>query len=131
MAMLEKEFLGIFLTDNPLDKYRNIFLKYCAVTRGDVEAIREKCLRDKRESGFFGGVVIAIKVFTTRNGDEMAHVQIETIPGVYQTVCFNKEWHKLKKLLQVGNSIILKVSTTKTGDFVCRDARHVEQIKKR
>ena len=131
IAMMEKEFLGIFLTDNPLDKYRNIFLKYCAVTKGDVEAIREKCLRDKRESGFFGGVVIAIKVFTTRNGDEMAHIQIETIPGVYQTVCFNKEWYKLKKLLQVGNSIILKVSTTKTGDFVCRDARHVEQIKKR
>ena len=55
----------------------------------------------------------------------MAHVQIETIPGIYNVVCFPKEWERYGGHLNVGMLMMLKVGTTKDGDLVLRMAKEI------
>lgn len=129
IAVIEKDYLGVFLTNDPLDKYREKFMKYCATTEADIENIRKRCEKDRKASGFLGGVIVGRKAFLTRNGDEMARVEVETIPGVYTIVCFPNEWAMIGSVFKLGNPVIVKVNTTKSGDFACRDARHIERVR--
>lgn len=100
-AKWEKETLGVYLTQHPLEKYG--FKSLAEFKEGD--------------NALQGGEISDVSVIRDKNNKEMAFIMIDTLFGVVKVVVFATKWkHKeLQELCKVGNIAFIKGKKSGNG----------------
>ncbi|CAN5472616.1 DNA polymerase III subunit alpha [soil metagenome] len=111
-ANYEKEFLGFFLTEHPLNKYRVEMMSFSHTRSGEISAIAEELVgEDSREITMLG-CVSAVKMMTDKNGKRWAIVTIEDLEGSFEVKFFTKSYETNRELLEPDRVIQVKGKLT-------------------
>jgi len=95
----EKELLGMFISDNPLNKIRGYFM-------GRTTPIKDlRGMRDD-EKVKIGGMLASIKKIKTRKGDPMLFVTMEDLTSSTELVVFTRVLEKHQDVFEEGNIVI-------------------------
>lgn len=87
MLRLEREHLGFYVTDHPLDLYEEDLERHGAVTYGDFHELPHRFK--------VAGIVVSVRTHQARNG-QMAWVSIENeINEMTDITCFNNIWSEM------------------------------------
>lgn len=114
----EKELLGLYLSEHPLDSYAGYLRKH-------VQAIEEVTTDMEGRSVKVGGIITSARKITTRNGEPMAFVAIEDKTGSLELIVFPKLYAKNPDAWLV-DSVIGATGKVNTKD---RDGRPSGEIK--
>ncbi len=101
--MYEKELLGYYLTDHPLNNYKKIIDKFSSCTIEEI--ITGEYVFDKVK---LGGIVTKLKVNKTKKNDNMAVFSLEDLTGQIEVLVFPKLYEETKDLLKNDSVIFLK-----------------------
>jgi DNA polymerase-3 subunit alpha len=122
MLNWERELIGLYITDHPLNEYQAILTKIVSYFSGQLgEANHEEKVR-------VAGMVTVVKPYSTKAGKPMGFVTIEDIQGTIELVLFTRTWERYKEQLKDGQVIIVegKVDTTNTPPKVLADIIRTE-----
>ena len=123
----ERELLGIYLTQHPLDDYKHSLKK-------NTTAINELKDDGSDKKITIGGMISDVRLITTRNGAKMGFIILEDLTGSIELVLFPKilkdslsYWVK-DKVVKVNGTVSsrngeLKFAVESTG-FVAKDSKN-------
>ena len=99
---MERELLGLYLSDNPLNAYLPALRKSVTHYTGQ--------LRDTvhQSKVVVGGRVLSHRTTTTKKGQEMAFAVLEDLQGTVEMVIFPKAWQKSKELIRNNEVVLVK-----------------------
>lgn len=102
--LMEKEFLGFYLSGNPLANYEETFKSFLA---GDVASLRDM---ESGKAVRVGGSVRSTKtIFTKKKGDKMAFVTLEDAMGTsMELVIFPSLYSQVSELLSEDTPVIVE-----------------------
>jgi len=98
----EKELLGVYVTDHPLNAKLPLLSKLVTHWVGDLEAAA------KDEVVIVAGEIVRHRNLTTKNGDEMAFAALEDHQGTIELVLFPRVWKDARPWFEVGKIVIAK-----------------------
>ena len=102
LLKLEKEVLGLYVSDHPLSAIRDQLRRKSDSTVGELERRRDG------EVVTIGGIVSSLRHMTTKRGDAMVFLQMEDITGGIETVVFNTLYEKTRELCVTDRILIVK-----------------------
>ena len=102
LLKLEKEVLGLYVSDHPLSAIRDQLRRKSDSTVGELERRRDG------EVVTIGGIVSSLRHMTTKRGDAMVFLQMEDITGGIETVVFNTLYEKVRELCVTDRILIVK-----------------------
>lgn len=107
MLMLEKECSGMYFTGHLLDGYS----KHMAAAKttpiiklSDPEQNREFAERDRVT---VAGMISAVSVKSTKNGDKMAFINLEDKYGEIECILFPKVYEKVSYMIRLDSAVIV------------------------
>ena len=105
----EKEFVGMYLSSHPLDRYRFEIETFtdCPLS-GLQERIDECESSDKTGRASVAGIVTDVKSITTRNGTPGARVIVEDYSGTYEFALFGKDYETWLPFMQLHAQIFIE-----------------------
>ncbi len=109
--VLEKENLGVYLSDHPLNDLEEIIAKQTTLTSealrraGEQPEVTE--VRDGMEATV-AGILVQKKTLVTRNGQLMAFIDIEDFYGLIEVVVFPRVYEACSNCLQEDNILLIK-----------------------
>ena len=102
MLNWERELIGLYITDHPLNEYQATLAQIVSYFSAQLtEAAHEEKVR-------VAGLVTAVRPYTTKTGKGMGFVTIEDIQGNIELVLFPKTWDKHRDILTVGQIVIVE-----------------------
>ena len=102
MLNWERELIGLYITDHPLNEYQAILAQIVSYFSGQLsEATHEEKVR-------VAGLITVVRPYTTKTGKAMGFVTIEDIQGTIELVMFPKTWTKFNDKMVVGQIIIVE-----------------------
>ncbi len=102
MLSWERELIGLYITDHPLNEYQAILAQIVSYFSGQLsEATHEEKVR-------VAGLITIVRPYTTKTGKAMGFVTIEDIQGTIELVMFPKTWVKFNDKMVVGQIIIVE-----------------------
>jgi len=102
MLNWERELIGLYITDHPLNEHQAILAQIVSYFSGQLsEAVHEEKVR-------VAGLITIVRPYTTKTGKAMGFVTIEDIQGTIELVMFPKTWTKFMDKMIVGQIIIVK-----------------------
>jgi DNA polymerase-3 subunit alpha len=102
MLNWERELIGLYITDHPLNEYQATLALIVSYFSAQLpEATHEEKVR-------VAGLVTVVRPYTTKTGKGMGFVTIEDIQGNIELVLFPKTWDKFRDLLTVGQIVIVE-----------------------
>ncbi|MGL4484630.1 MAG: DNA polymerase III subunit alpha, partial [Anaerovoracaceae bacterium] len=119
---MEKEMLGVYLTEHPLEDYQLVIDKLTTVTAKDLaptkalDADEDETERDMAVSNIdlqdgeavkVAGIVVGKRNLTTKNNKQMAFVQIEDLTGLIEIVVFPNVFERVSELLDTDSKILV------------------------
>jgi DNA polymerase-3 subunit alpha len=102
LLALEKESLGLYVSEHPLDAVRDQLRRKTDCRMADVERRRDG------EIVTVGGIVSAIKQLTTKKGDPMVFLRLDDLSGSLETVVFNSVYAAARDLLVADRVLVVK-----------------------
>lgn len=107
LLRMEKEVLGIYLSDHPLRAYSNIIGKYSNFSTGDLEddAYNEKNFDGKRVKVV--GIVESINKKFTKNQKIMEFVKFEDLYGTMELIVFPQKYEQYYDILNEDEILIV------------------------
>ena len=102
LLKLEKEVLGLYVSDHPLSAIRDQLRRKSDSTVGELERRRDG------EVVTIGAIVSSLRHMTTKRGDAMVFLQMEDITGGIETVVFNTLYEKARELCVTDRILIVK-----------------------
>src|SRR5881227_1182469 len=102
LLRMEKEVLGLYVTEHPLAGVRDQLRRKSDVTIGELERRRDG------EVVTIGGIVAGVRHMTTKRGDAMVFLRIEDVTGGIETVVFNSTYDKARELCTTDRILIIK-----------------------
>ncbi len=102
LLALEKESLGLYVSEHPLDAVRGALRR-----KVDCEVSALERRRDG-EVVTVGGIVGAVKALTTRKGEPMVFLRLDDLSGSVETVVFNSVYATSRELLEPDRVLIVK-----------------------
>jgi DNA polymerase-3 subunit alpha len=105
----EKEFVGMYLSSHPLDRYRFEMETFtdCALS-GLQEKIDACETADKPGKAAVAGIVTDVKTITTRTGTPGARVTVEDYSGTYEFALFGKDYQAWLPYMQLHAQIFIE-----------------------
>lgn len=102
MLAMEKDLLGLYLSDHPLLQYRDTLEKVVSATSED--------LKDKaeREEVTVGGVIARVRKLTTKKNEPMAFVTVEDFEGPIDVTVFPDAYKECVKWLEADGIVVVK-----------------------
>lgn len=122
MLNWERELIGLYISDHPLNEYQAMLSQIVSYFSGQLsESSHEEKVR-------VAGLITNIRPYTTKTGKPMGFVTVEDIQGVIETVLFPKTWEQYKNQLTNGQIIIIegKVDHSNTPPKVLVDTIKTE-----
>ncbi|HET7142922.1 MAG TPA: DNA polymerase III subunit alpha, partial [Anaerolineales bacterium] len=102
MLNWERELIGLYITDHPLNEYQATLAQIVSYFSGQLpEAAHEEKVR-------VAGLVTVVRPYTTKTGKAMGFVTIEDIQGNIELVLFPKTWDNYRDVLTVGQIVIIE-----------------------
>ena len=113
---MEKEMLGVYLTDHPLNQYKELMEKITTITSDELSALGEEdnlnspggLLIKDGMSCVMTGMVAFKKTLVTKSGKMMAFVNLEDLYGITEVVVFPNTYDSSAALLTEGNVIAIR-----------------------
>lgn len=107
LLRMEKEVLGIYLSDHPLRTYSNIIEKYSNFSTGDLEddAYNEKNFDGKRVKVV--GIIESINKKFTKNQKIMEFVKFEDLYGTIELIVFPQKYEQYSDILNEDEILIV------------------------
>jgi DNA polymerase-3 subunit alpha len=105
---LEKEVLGIYLSDHPVSIYEMDLL-----TAGVVQIIS---LREEHKQVTVGVYINDVKKIRTKKGEPMAFLTVTDSSGEIEAVAFPTVYNKIMSLLKQGNMIVIDCKVEHRAD---------------
>ena len=97
---MERELLGLYLSDNPLNAYLPALRKSVTHYTGQLRDT------DHQSKVVVGGRALSHRTTMTKKGQEMAFAVLEDLQGTVELVIFPKVWQKAKDLIR-NNEVVL------------------------
>ncbi|MCA2001194.1 MAG: DNA polymerase III subunit alpha, partial [Chloroflexi bacterium] len=102
MLNWERELIGLYITDHPLNEHQATLAQIVSYFSGQLsEAAHEEKVR-------VAGLITAVRPYTTKTGKPMGFVTIEDIQGTIELVMFPKTWEKFSGKTTVGRIVAVK-----------------------
>ena len=108
LQRMEKEMLGIYLTDHPLNDVED---RLREVVTMDTEILANPEKSDNIKSGtsvVMGGLITGIKRMITKKNTQMAFLTVEDFYGTIEVVVFPKAFEAYRQNLEEDNVVIMK-----------------------
>ncbi len=102
LLALEKESLGLYVSEHPLDAVRDQLRRKTDSRLADVERRRDG------EVVTVGGIVSALKQLTTKKGEPMVFLRLDDLSGSLETVVFNSVYTAARELLAADRVLVVK-----------------------
>jgi DNA polymerase-3 subunit alpha len=102
LLMMEKESLGLYVSEHPLQSIRDQLRRKTDARMADVERRRDG------EVVTVGGIVSAVKQLTTEKGDPMVFLRLDDLSGSLETVVFNSVYTAARELLAADSVLVVK-----------------------
>ena len=99
---MERELLGLYLSDNPLNAYLPALRKSVTHYTGQLRDT------DHQSKVVVGGRALSHRTTTTKKGQEMAFAVLEDLQGTVELVIFPKAWQKSKELIRNNEVVLVK-----------------------
>jgi DNA polymerase-3 subunit alpha len=96
----EKELIGLYISGNPLDPFKEKLAKHTIKIR-DLKA-------DPMEGRLvtIGGIVSDVRIIQTKKGDDMAFIKIDDTTETMEAVVFPKIFEKIIDLMEVDTCLV-------------------------
>lgn len=127
LLIFEKENLGFYFSGHPLSKYKKLYDKCVTLRLNEID----RCSSDKKYTIF--GIINGTKQFTTKKGELMASVTVETYEGEIQVVMFPKIWNSFRYLIIEEKALGFTGKIDKYGNepkLMCEFITEPDQLKK-
>jgi DNA polymerase-3 subunit alpha len=102
LLRLEKESLGLYVSEHPLSAIRDQLRRKTDCTLVELEKRREG------ETVLAGGIVASLRTTMTKKGEPMAFVQLEDVTGTVEVVVFNSTYAAARELLVEDAVLVVK-----------------------
>ncbi|HET7647098.1 MAG TPA: DNA polymerase III subunit alpha [Gaiellaceae bacterium] len=102
LLRLEKEVLGLYVSEHPLSGIREQLRRKSDATIGELDRRRDG------EVVTVGGIVAGLRHMTTKRGDAMVFLRLEDVTGGVETVVFNSTYDKARELCVADRILIVK-----------------------
>ncbi|HEV2590876.1 MAG TPA: DNA polymerase III subunit alpha [Gaiellaceae bacterium] len=102
LLRLEKEVLGLYVSEHPLSSIRDQLRRKTDTTIGELERRRDG------EVVTVGGIVSALKHMTTKRGDSMVFMRVDDVTGGTECVVFSSTYEKARELCTVDRILVVK-----------------------
>ncbi len=102
LLRMEKEVLGLYVTEHPLSNVRDQLRRKSDATIGELDRRRDG------ETITVGGIVTSLRHMTTKRGDAMVFLRLEDVTGAVETVVFNSTYEKARELCTTDRILIVK-----------------------
>jgi len=102
LLRLEKETLGLYVSEHPLSAVRDQLRRKTDATLGELERRRDG------EVVTVGGIVSAIKHLTTKKGEPMVFLQLEDPTGSAEVVVFSAIYSTVRELCVADRILVVK-----------------------
>jgi DNA polymerase III alpha subunit len=122
MLNWERELIGLYITDHPLNEYQATLAQIVSYFSAQLpEASHEEKVR-------VAGLVTVVRPYSTKAGKAMGFVTIEDIQGTIELVLFPRTWDKYRDQMKDGQIIIVegKVDTGSTPPKILADVIRTE-----
>lgn len=97
----ERELLGIYLSNHPLERYR-LLIEETTIPLAEIAAAGEGVVFE------IGGLVTGVREITTKNGSKMAFAQIADFTSETEVVIFPKIYEQSNSIWQKDNVVTIK-----------------------
>src|SRR5207344_1829185 len=102
LLRLEKETLGLYVSEHPLSAVRDQLRRKTDATLGELERRRDG------EVVTVGGIVSAVKLLTTKKGEPMVFLQLEDPTGSAEAVVFSATYATVRELCVTDRILVVK-----------------------
>ena len=102
LLRLEKETLGLWISEHPLADLAAELKRKCDHALGDLERCRDG------EIVTVGGIVSSVKQLTTKKGDPMVFLRLDDLSGSAEAVVFNSVYAASRELCEADRVLVLK-----------------------
>ncbi len=106
----EKETLGVYLTGHPMEAYESQWQKYTTAKTTDFivdEETEEAKVKDNTKV-IVGGMITSKTIKTTRNGQQMAFLQLEDMVGTIEIVVFPKDFANKRHMMDEDAKVLVE-----------------------
>jgi DNA polymerase-3 subunit alpha len=97
----ERELIGIYISEHPLDIYKNIL-------HDKTTSLTELASQQNATQYSLGGLITSIREISTKNGQKMAFAKLEDYEGEIELIIFPQVYTKYKKILSRDLIYIVK-----------------------
>ncbi|HZU21080.1 MAG TPA: DNA polymerase III subunit alpha [Gaiellaceae bacterium] len=102
LLRLEKEVLGLYVSEHPLSAIRDQLRRKTDATIGELDRRRDG------EVVTVGGIVADVRQTTTKRGDAMVFLRLEDVTGGTEAVVFNSTYESARELCVPDRVLIVK-----------------------
>ncbi len=134
LLRLEKEMIGIYISGHPLDDYVDTLSEITTANAVDFKPDEDTGGFDvmDRVNYTVGGMIEAITIKTTRNGDTMAFVTLEDLTGQVEIVVFPRDYMRYREYLIKDNKVVVTGNASCAEDeakLLCSQIRTLDEAK--
>ncbi len=108
MLEMEKEMLGVYVSGNPLDKYKDYIEQIVTINTLKINELGEDVERLDNTKQIIGGIIVDKTVKTTKNNKLMCFLTIQDLYSVIEVVVFPNIYEKYKNIIHEGNKVFIK-----------------------
>ena len=108
----EHDAIGFYLSDHPLNAYKDLCRKLGVVSWSDVAAGHVRTSKGVKLAGYVG----AKRIMTTQRGSKMAFVGMSDASGSYEVTLFQEVLFASRELIESGAPLIIHVEVQKRGE---------------
>jgi DNA polymerase-3 subunit alpha len=107
----ERELMGVYLSDHPMNALAPAMQPYVGTFVGDFS---DESYRD--ETATLGAIVLSIRQMVTKKGASMAIITVEDLTGSMEVVVFPQVWESTKSSWIEGEGILIAGRTEQRGE---------------
>ena len=104
----EKEFVGMYLSSHPLDRYRFEIERFASPLSELSELIDQSDKEGKSRKARVAGIITDIKTLTTKSGSPGAKIILEDFSGNYEFALFGKDYQQFFPMLQLHSQVFVE-----------------------
>ena len=105
----EKEFVGMYLSSHPLDRYAFEIENFTDCKLADISARIDECERTKSPSKTaVAGLVTDVKTITTKSGSPGARIILEDFSGTYELALFGKDYEAYMAYMKLHEQLYIE-----------------------
>lgn len=105
----EKEYVGMYLSSHPLDRYRFEMDNFATCTLANLQARIDECETSGTTAKTdVAGIVTAVKTLVTKKGSPGARIVLEDYSGNFELALFGKDYEAYLPFMQMHSQLLVR-----------------------